>query len=169
MERRSREGSRSGGDGRRRRVSHRNPERAWTSPWRQSVLGQVAPGQDRPPHPRLRSSDAGVRRAGLVAEHGPQSLDVNVLLLKTSTVSTAAQRKAGNEQRSKACPCTHTHTPLHRLYGLRTHAASKASWFLSHVVQPSQTKVCSVHMLTRLWKQISTSGFFCSTTGGLKF
>lgn len=130
-------------------------------------MGQVALRQDSPPDSQLRRSDAGVRRAGLAVEHGFQSLDVNVLLLITGTVSAAAQFKAGNQQRSKACPCTtdaNRCKPLRRLYEARMHGESKVSWFLSLslISPPRLIKMCTVRMLTRLGKEISASRFFRS-------
>lgn len=101
-----------------------------------------------PPNSQVRRSDAGVRRVSLAAEHGLQSLDVNVLLLTTSRLSTGAQLKAGNEQRSKACPCTPEQMRGEEAWPIKGFLVP-----LSLTAQPSQAESCTARMFTRLGKQ----------------
>lgn len=164
IERRSREGNRSGGDGWNHWLFVWKLHWARASHWRrkkhrrESVMGQVtlAHRQDRPPISGLWRLEAGVRSAGLTGEHGLQSLDVNALLLTTSTSSTEARFKAGNQQRSKACPCAHCAI----LYVVRTHPVKIAFLVPLFLSLPAQN-VQGLHKSTFMDAKLGT-GRFCA-------
>lgn len=179
IERRSREGNRSGGDGWSHWLFVWKPHWVPASHWRRkkqrrdSVVGQVtlAHRQDRLPISGLWRLEAGVRSAGLTGEHGLQSLDINTLLLTTSTSSTAARFKAGNQQCSKACPCAHCAILYVRLYVVRTHPVKigfLVPLFLSLPAQNVQGLHKSTFMDAKLFGNRQILCICCTKTMGFK-
>lgn len=105
---------------------------------------------------------AGVRGVGLAVEAGPQSLDINVLLLKNNTGAQTHfallcfwSRKLAAQCTARHAPYAHKHTPLVKppryLYEVRMHRATTQlpGCFDLHRADKSPPTLCSTQNLLK--------------------